>query len=194
MSVWKRLSGLLILAAMLAAPYAGEYAKNRIDAVHSARAYARAPEPSGLTPALAGFGGALGPTPARISGGETRWHDSTGANGPKVVGDANLRRQIRQAIDLLREKDPEGYDLVRENIREIRPDPNVIKETGGWAAVNPATGVVRWYPLRADGPEAIASTLVHEAMHVYQYRHGLPEGEKLPRERADETFQRLTSK
>lgn len=100
-------------------------------------------------------------------------------------------------MELLREKDPDGYRLVVENIREIRPDDESRKRNR-LAAVDPATGVAKVMPWRDGSPRSVAASLVHEAMHVYLYRNGSQysreEEERLAGERDEETFYRLTSK
>lgn len=215
--LWKRLSGLLLVAIMILAPYVGEYVKNRIDAAYSAVANATASEPSGLTPAFAGFASALHPTPARADGEDacsndaarnhtrvakprtvspkTQKSETTQVHGIKVDGPTWFKKQVEQALDLLKRKDPENYRLVVENVTEISADRSVTG-LGVFARVNPTTDAVRYKPWRDELPASMAATLVHEAAHVYAYKNGLPysgeEGEDFASEKWNEASYRLT--
>jgi hypothetical protein len=136
--------------------------------------------------APAGFG-RFNPTPQGNSGGEA--FDEV--HGIRVVGSERFKREVREAMDVLKEGDIEGYNLVQEYVRKIE-----MRRIRGMAE-SFSDGTVVFDPNYTDSTIGRAGAMVHEAMHIYLYRHGLPysgeEGEEACIRRQTEAINRLMS-
>jgi hypothetical protein len=83
-------------------------------------------------------------------------------NGLLLIGPASFIEETQGALDLLAERDPEAYVFVRQTLAvvvqartsRVYPFPNVTTVSER---------------VRKSGPEWYASSLAHEAYHIYLY-------------------------
>ncbi|MCL6557615.1 MAG: hypothetical protein K6U74_02210 [Firmicutes bacterium] len=160
-----------------------EYICERLDIIGAAESSKPFETPPNPAPAQTST-----PNPAPVQVSQVNREDSGGVYGIRVTGEPWFHEKVRQAIKLLQERDPEAYRLVTDYIREIDVDGTIPT----FAQVYVTTGTVQYKPWKIEDPESMASTLVHEAMHIHLYRHNLPylgeQAEKICCERAQKAL------
>ena len=87
-----------------------------------------------------------------------------------IEGSEEFVTIIEDALELLYETDYAAYMIVRQNLRTVR-------EVRGYSGVHVRQGLFDYHPdfwyMREDRRTAwVASCLLHEATHVWLYRHG----------------------
>ncbi|PKL52478.1 MAG: hypothetical protein CVV37_01165 [Nitrospira bacterium HGW-Nitrospira-1] len=94
--------------------------------------------------------------------------------GIKVLANENNQQLIKKALEIMKEKTPEFFELVVNNIKEIRQSKGLftmgpIKLVGGTDRVEFSNFAGQYSEYNA------AVFLVHEAAHIVDQRKGLPQ-------------------
>jgi hypothetical protein len=94
--------------------------------------------------------------------------------GPEVLGDEKFSAMVNDALDLLREKAPEAYIIVAENVGRIKQSP----QSGMAAEEDPPTfelaDTSAYYSLTWCAAVIAHDSYHSKLYHDYKNQHGLP--------------------